>query len=250
MTSPSAAPHQDPGDRPLERAVAALPADRPSAPLGLVAVPLVLGVVVGSQAVQLLLPLPGLLRFVGGVAVLVGATYALCHRAARQAGGWTAAVGLDRPVPRDAGLVVVWLLLSLAAQTAAIGAVTAVTPWKDAAPDNVGDLGSAPWWAVVLTALLAVVMAPVVEELLFRGLLLRGLMTRTGFWPATLVSSVLFGLVHVPGALSGALSIVVANTVLGVLLCLLVRRTGRLAPAIALHAARNALGIAAVLLVV
>ena len=37
---------------------------------------------------------------------------------------------------------------------------------------------------------------PVVEELLFRGLVLRGLMLRLGFWPAALLSSAVFGLLH------------------------------------------------------
>jgi uncharacterized protein len=40
------------------------------------------------------------------------------------------------------------------------------------------------------------VCAPAVEELMFRGLLLRALMTRFGFWPAAIVSTGIFAAVH------------------------------------------------------
>jgi len=42
----------------------------------------------------------------------------------------------------------------------------------------------------------AVIVAPLTEELLFRGLILRGLTRRYGFLPAALVSSALFALSH------------------------------------------------------
>jgi len=40
-------------------------------------------------------------------------------------------------------------------------------------------------------------IAPLGEELLFRGLLLRALVRRMEFWPAAVVSGVIFGIAHI-----------------------------------------------------
>nr|WP_269204652.1 CPBP family intramembrane glutamic endopeptidase [Motilibacter deserti] len=110
-------------------------------------------------------------------------------------------------------------------------------------------MSGVPVWALAVVAVLSVVVAPVVEELLFRGLLLRGLMTRLRFWPAALISSALFGLMHAPTALTGAPAVVLHTGALGLVLCLLTRRTGRLVPAVLVHALHNGLALAAVALV-
>ncbi len=47
-----------------------------------------------------------------------------------------------------------------------------------------------------MLVLVAVVFAPLVEELFFRGLLLRSLQRRVGTGRAVALSSVLFGLAH------------------------------------------------------
>jgi uncharacterized protein len=93
--------------------------------------------------------------------------------------------------------------------------------------------GQGLWGLVGLLVLLAVA-APVVEELLFRGLLLRGLEVRLGARAALVVSSLVFAAVHLqvvqfPGLL-------VAGLVFG----WLVQRSGRLGPAIVAHVAFNA----------
>jgi len=94
-------------------------------------------------------------------------------------------------------------------------------------------------WKQILTALLAlVVIVPICEELLFRGLLLRGLNHTYGAIPALLVSSILFGLSHfrLPTAILPA-------TAAGLLLGLVVLRRGSIWPSIALHAAVNTLPV-------
>jgi membrane protease YdiL (CAAX protease family) len=91
----------------------------------------------------------------------------------------------------------------------------------------------------VLTTLLAlVVIVPICEEMLFRGLLLRGLNYTYGAVPALLVSSILFGLSHLrlPTAILPAM-------VAGLFLGLIALRTGSIWPSIALHAAVNAIPV-------
>ena len=50
---------------------------------------------------------------------------------------------------------------------------------------------------LILLALLALLIAPVCEELFFRGFVFGGLTNRFGFWKAAVMSALLFGLVHV-----------------------------------------------------
>jgi membrane protease YdiL (CAAX protease family) len=52
-------------------------------------------------------------------------------------------------------------------------------------------------WQKALTIAALVALAPLGEELLFRGLLLRALVRRMEFWPAALISGVIFGIAHV-----------------------------------------------------
>ncbi len=93
--------------------------------------------------------------------------------------------------------------------------------------------------------LTAVIGAPIVEELFFRGLLLRSLEGRFGTGWAVAGSSVLFGLAH-PNDLpvAGVVLVMVSLAALAALLALLVVRTGRLGPAIVAHAAFNAINLA------
>ena len=79
-------------------------------------------------------------------------------------------------------------------------------------------------WVVVSV----VVVSPVVEELVFRGVVLGGLMSRYSFWVANVVTAVLFVGIHLPGwffqgvlvqnlvsPLGGAVSIFVLGVVFG-----------------------------------
>jgi hypothetical protein len=86
-----------------------------------------------------------------------------------------------------------------------------------------------------LTALAVVGGAPVFEELLFRGIILRGLLARMAPGPAIVVSALLFGIAHldVYQLVSGAL--------LGLPLGWLYVRFRSVLPCIALHAATNGL---------
>jgi hypothetical protein len=81
------------------------------------------------------------------------------------------------------------------------------------------------------------VVAPLTEELLFRGLLLPGLAERYGAPLALAVTSLAFGAIHgEPGAILYA-------SVAGLLFGAITLRTGSVLPAIAMHAATNAMPI-------
>lgn len=101
------------------------------------------------------------------------------------------------------------------------------------------------WWAGGTAAfaltLLRLVAAPVVEELLFRGVLLRSLVDLLGSRSAVVVQAAVFGLAHVRvfGGASGGR--VVAAFAAGLVLGMVTLRFRRLGPAVIAHALINAL---------
>ena len=87
-------------------------------------------------------------------------------------------------------------------------------------------------WATVLAV---VVVAPLTEECLFRGLILRGFLLRYSVRKAIVVSSLLFALIHVmPWQIPGAF-------VFGAIFAWLYIRTGSILPCILGHAFVNAI---------
>ena len=84
---------------------------------------------------------------------------------------------------------------------------------------------------------LYVVIAPVAEELLFRGLLFGSLRGRFGHWPAALVSGAVFGAIHLGAGQDPFIPVLAA---LGVVLALAYHYSGALYAAIAIHAINNA----------
>ena len=92
-------------------------------------------------------------------------------------------------------------------------------------------------FAITILVLLVAIGAPIVEELFFRGLLLRSLTRRFGPGWGIGVSAVLFGLAHFE------LLQLPALVAFGVVLGLLAHRTGRLGPGIAAHMAFNAITV-------
>ena len=92
--------------------------------------------------------------------------------------------------------------------------------------------------AIALLAVLVVIGAPIVEELFYRGLLLRSVERRFGPNVAIAVSALGFGAAHGEPLQFPAL------VVFGVILGILAVRTGRLGPGIFAHAGFNAVTIA------
>lgn len=81
----------------------------------------------------------------------------------------------------------------------------------------------------------AVLIAPICEEIFFRGFVFGGLLRGMSLWPAALVSAALFGIAHVD---AGSFPVLV---VIGVVLAYVRWRFGSLLPGIALHACNNAI---------
>jgi membrane protease YdiL (CAAX protease family) len=87
-------------------------------------------------------------------------------------------------------------------------------------------------------AAITFVFGAMFEELTCRGYLLFTLTTGFGFWPAALVSSAIFGLLHAGNQGETAFGCF-STGVFGFLFCVLLRRTGNLWMPIGFHAAYN-----------
>jgi len=105
----------------------------------------------------------------------------------------------------------------------------------DDLPKELGvDQGAA---SLIAVAALVTVVAPIAEEVFFRGYFFSALRNWRGVWPAAAITGIVFGLVH---AGSSPIGFLAPLAVLGVLLCLLYVRTGSLYPCIVLHSLNNA----------
>jgi membrane protease YdiL (CAAX protease family) len=149
--------------------------------------------------------------------------------------------------PADFGLrparwrsAVGWMLLTW------LGFLTFSAVWVSAlgihdrqdVPDELGADQST--LALVAVTVLVTVMAPICEELFFRGYFFRTLRNWRGPWVAAVLTGLVFGAVHAFGSPIGFL---VPLAVFGFGLCLLYWRTDSILPCMALHALNNSLAL-------
>lgn len=102
--------------------------------------------------------------------------------------------------------------------------------------ESVAQLGNDQLWLMVLVV---AVLAPFVEEVLFRGVLLTGLARQISFGSANLIQAALFATLHLSSSLFPFF------LVMGIVSGLMVRRSGGLLASILLHALNNATAVAA-----
>ena len=106
-------------------------------------------------------------------------------------------------------------------------------------------------WSAVAFFVAAGIVAPVVEELFYRGLFFRTLRDRYGFWIGAIGSGVLFGLSHTgDGDLAEKVMLQIAIGLFGVALAAIYEWRGSLGANVAAHAAFNLVTVLSVLEVI
>jgi membrane protease YdiL (CAAX protease family) len=98
---------------------------------------------------------------------------------------------------------------------------------------------------IIESAVMAVIVAPILEELVFRGILLPWLRRLMGAWPAIVLSSAIFAIAHF-----NAWPAPIALFVLALFLGYLAHRTTSLVSSIALHATFNAANLALLIIMI
>ena len=96
-------------------------------------------------------------------------------------------------------------------------------------------------FGLIAAGFMVVCVAPVAEEIFFRGFFYRALRSRFSILVAALINGALFGVIHFDFSGSDALLILPPLAALGFMFCLVYEKTGTLYPVIALHAFNNAL---------
>ena len=136
------------------------------------------------------------------------------------------------------GRAIGWALVAYAAFWVAAGIIGAALGDPESDQGLVEELKREDDAAVLAGyALVATVMAPLGEEVLFRGVLFGTLRERMPYWLAAVIAGVIFGLIHLDAPLQGILLL----SVFGISLCLLYQVTGSLLPSIGLHALHNSI---------
>jgi membrane protease YdiL (CAAX protease family) len=119
---------------------------------------------------------------------------------------------------------------------------TVTTP--DQIPSHLAPFGLA------ITILYALVVAPIHEELFFRGILFRSLRDRYGFGVGGWTSAVAFGLVHyIPGPFLDSLLLMSIMVFTGFALAYLYERRGNIVAPMVAHATFNTIGLVAIWLI-
>lgn len=190
--------------------------------------------------------MPAVVFILLGYSGQLGIIYLAARPALRGDHAWARAFGWERPHRRDVVPIVVCLVAAVVAQVMVAIVLAVLMPAlrrQDVSNIDTHGLSTASLMAI---AVIAVVVAPAIEELTYRGIALRGIMRRYGFMPAAITTSVLFGITHAyeEATITGAIFITVQMAVFGFLQCWLIRYTGRLGPAIVTHAVHNAVAFA------
>lgn len=179
--------------------------------------------------------------------VAYGPSLVWCRVASRRWG--TGDLGVDIGLqPRLADLgwgPVVWLC-AIGAQLAVAAVVVGLGIPVASNTDTLNEVRDDRTYVIALV-ITAVVAAPIVEEMVFRGVVMRGLRSRLSIIPVIVVQGLLFGAAHFdPVRGTGNLGLVMVLAGVGIAFGAATAIIGRLGPAIVAHALFNG----AILLVV
>lgn len=100
--------------------------------------------------------------------------------------------------------------------------------------DSLFSVGFDTWYGIVLLVLSVGILAPIAEELLFRGLLYDFFRQKTGVLWAVLITSGLFGLAHYD-----SFAVVVSSFIMGLVMAVAVEKTKSLWVSIFMHVVTN-----------
>ena len=126
-----------------------------------------------------------------------------------------------------------------------VTAFYAVIVQPDAEQETVEALGGdSGTFGLIIAGLMVIAVAPVVEEIFFRGFFYRALRSRFPIVLAALMDGLLFGFIHFNFEGADGLLILPPLALLGFIFCLVYEKTGSLYPVIGMHAFNNSLAFA------
>jgi len=126
---------------------------------------------------------------------------------------------------------------------AAIYTVLVPTDVEQGVTEDLGaDQGT---FGLIVAGLMVMIVAPVGEELFFRGFVYRALRNRFSMMGAAVIDGLVFGVIHYNFDGADALLLLPPLALLGFIFCIVYEKTGSLFPSIGMHAFNNAIAYAA-----
>jgi uncharacterized protein len=147
--------------------------------------------------------------------------------------------GVKRWLPSIAGLVVISIIFSIGIFWLQLYALLPVAPGLVEFFLEPIPVPDTPLY-IIFTVFSLAILAPIAEEFMFRGLLLKRLIKKTSVWSGILISSFLFGILHAD---------IIGAFLFGVIASLLYLRTGNLLIPMLMHILNNSLAVALMFLV-
>lgn len=141
-------------------------------------------------------------------------------------------LGLSKFKLRDLWLALGGFAVYFIASIVISAVFQAVVPYDENQMQDIG-FSNPTGIEVYLVFLAIVILAPLAEELLFRGFIFQGFRKKMPFWPTAILVSLLFALVH------WQVNVGLDVFALSLVLCWLRERTGSLWPGIILHSTKN-----------
>ena len=180
-----------------------------------------------------------------GLITLILATLGWVSLRATAAGiprGIRRAFGPKRVEPRDVALgigygLAAFLVVQVGLGSLLTAAIESTGQEMPVVQEEVQDAVRGTGLVALVVAFSAVILAPIGEELLFRGVLYQGLAKRVSGWPAIGLSGLAFGVSH------RELLVIVLTFPLGMLLAWTLRRHGTLLIPILTHVVFNVIGV-------
>ncbi len=120
-----------------------------------------------------------------------------------------------------------------------VSAITLTLLLQPEQQDIAENLGADENSALLITIVAGILIAPVTafcEEIFFRGLVFGGLRQTMRFWPAAIVSGLIFGVLHLT---AGDIGVALQLSILGVIFAWMYERSGSLWVPIGLHTVNN-----------
>jgi hypothetical protein len=151
-------------------------------------------------------------------------------------------IGFKRPRLKDVGYGVMAYPLYFIVFAVVLLVATQLIPGLDTNQEQeLGFDNVQGTLALVMTFISLVVLPPLVEEIIVRGLIFTSLRKHLKVWGAALLTSLIFAIAHLPeGGEGGPLYVAAIDTfMLSLVLCYLREKTGSLWAGITLHAIKN-----------
>ncbi|MFO0970837.1 MAG: type II CAAX endopeptidase family protein [Candidatus Saccharimonadales bacterium] len=141
-------------------------------------------------------------------------------------------IGVSAGKLRYVGLVPVAFALYIVASSLLMSVAQQIPGFNSDQAQDIG-LAASGGHSTILAFVVLVVITPLFEEMLFRGVLFHGLRKRLPLVVSAFITSFAFALAH------GQANVAVDTFALGILLCLLAEYSKSLLPAVLLHALKN-----------